>query len=335
MFKKLANVTLIIFLFLQCSKTDHQFEDVEIIEPLQTVSYSENPEFTNIKLTCADSGLIAVDGRSNRIHQINYETLQLVGSAGRQGWGPGEFNGVYLADSYDGNLYVSDAGNQGIHILNEETLEYEFIIPVSLSATRFSVQSGFIYSPAPYSKTEYALQMIGLDDHSVHYFSERSGAVFPGRDMYHALANDTVLYAVSLTEPVIKMYTREGELITTQNFADELLLSESLQFSDRFYREPGNENRSVILFQDAALFQNYLVVNVINHSEGSHNRSAKYNNYLLFQINGESLKRAGAFRTNIGERGITSTFCIQGTRLYSTGGRNGVNIYEFDLSVFE
>ena len=335
MIRNLTKVTLIIFLFLQCSKTNQQFEDVEILEPSKTVSYSENPEFTNIKLTCADSGLIAVDGRSNRIHQIDYETLQLVRSAGRLGRGPGEFNGVYLADSYDGNLYVSDAGNQGIHILNEETLEVESFIPVRLSGARFTIRDGSLYSPVPFSEEKSILQRINLDDHTVHYFGERTGSSFPGRNIYHAIKDSNRLYAVSYTEAVIKTYTADGRSISIHNAEDETLLAGTLHFANRFYLEPGNENRSVILFQDAALFKDYLIVNVINHSEGSHNRGAKYNNYLLFRVNGESLMRAGAFRTNIGERGVTSTFCIQGTRLYSNGGRDGVKIYEFDLSGFE
>lgn len=93
-------------------------------------------------------------------------------------------------------------------------------------------------------------------------------------------------------------------------FRNEPILSGTIQFTDRFYREPGNVNRSVILFQNAALFQDHLIVNVIDHQEVSHGRAAKYNNYMLFRITGDSLEKAGAFRTDIGERGVTRTFCM-------------------------
>lgn len=103
-------------------------------------------------------------------------------------------------------------------------------------------------------------------------------------------------------------------------------LADVLAFTDQFYQKPDNFNRTVTLFNDASVFENYLVLNVYTYPDGR----LKSNNYLVYEIDNHELKKAGLIETNLGD-GFTTTFCIYGNRLYSNGDSGGLNIYAFDL----
>jgi len=331
MSRKIVLTALIFTVLIQCSDLNESFENVPVIQPLQTATLEDNVQFVSVKLSCTESNLIATDGQTNRVHQLDYETLHVLKSVGKEGKGPEEFNGIYYFDSYDGDLYVSDAGNQGIHVLNENNLEYESFIPGRLSGTRFSVQSGSIYSAAPFVDDDSIFQMISLEDNDSYYFGESNESLIPRRNYYHVLANNTRLFAVSLTEPEVEIYGLDGSLIQKVRLRDEPLLSETLQYANQFYRDPGNSSSAVILFQDATLINDHLIVNVLNHRQESNVKSTTYNNYVVLGFDGNVLQKTGAFRTNMGEGGVTSSFCVNENRLYSTGGPNQLDIFVFDI----
>jgi hypothetical protein len=334
MIKKIISITFLSFFLIQCSGNDSSFIEKKVLDPFQSVSLENDERFGKIKLNCVESNLIATDQQTNRIHQLDYNTLNIIKSVGKEGRGPEEFNGIYYADSYDGNLYVSDSGNQGIHVLDENNLKYKSFIPERLSGTRFSVQSGNIYSAAPFADDNSIFQMISLEDYESTHFGESNDLIKGRRNYHHVLANDSQLVAVSLTEPELKIYELDGSLMEAVGLEDEPLLSETLQYANQFYRDPGNSNSAVILFQDATLIGDTLIVNVLNHKQESNSKTTTYNNYIVYKLDEDSFQKTGAFRTNIGRRGVTSSFCVNENHLYSTGGPNQLNIFVFDVGEF-
>jgi hypothetical protein len=58
------------------------------------------------------------------------------------------------------------------------------------------------------------------------------------------------------TDPIIHVYSKEGELLDTHNLANEEYIAETLEFTAQFYRNVDNSNRTVVLFNDVSLFSN-------------------------------------------------------------------------------
>ena len=196
------------------------------------------------------------------------------------------------------------------------------------------MQSGSIYSAAPFAEDNSILQMISLEDYESTHFGETNESIKGRRNYHHALANDSRLVAVSLTEPEIKIYELDGSLMETVSLEDEPLLSETLNYMTQFYGDSGNSNSAVIMFQDATLIGDTLIVNVLNHKQESNSKTTTYNNYIVYKLDEDSLQKTAAFRTNIGGRGVTSSFCVNENLLYSTGGANQLDIYVFDIGEF-
>jgi hypothetical protein len=111
MFRKIVIVALLFSFLIQCTDQNESFDNADLIKSFKTAGFEDNIQFGNINLSCSESNLIATDQRANRIHQLSYNTLDLLKSVGKEGRGPEEFNGIYYADSYNGDLFVSDAGN--------------------------------------------------------------------------------------------------------------------------------------------------------------------------------------------------------------------------------
>ena len=196
------------------------------------------------------------------------------------------------------------------------------------------MQSGSIYSAVPFADDNSILRVISLEDYESSHFGETNESIKGRRNYHHALANDSRLVAVSLTEPNVKIYELNGTLIQTVSLEDEPLLSETVNYTTQFYRDPGNSNSAVIMFQDATLIGDTLIVNVLNHKQESNSKTTTYNNYIVYKLDEDSLQKTAAFRTNIGGRGVTSSFCVNENLLYSTGGANQLDIYVFDIGEF-
>jgi len=302
-----------------------------LLDPVTVTEFEDNPEFSQFKLTCIDSGLLVTDYNSNRIHLLGYNDLDLIKSIGQEGRGPAEFKGIYLASESDGELFISDAGNQLVHVVDSAVLDYITSIPIQLSSTRFSVFNDYIYSSTPVSKFESTLMKVDLKSGSVTYFGERDIVSNRMRNMYHIVTNGENIYSVSYTEPIIKIYDLDGAVKMNYNLQDEDTRKGTIDFANRFYNQEGNESRVVVMNQDVFIDNDNLIIKTLNHEENAHSRNSKYNGYSVYRVNGLELSKVGNFRTNIGNRGISDTFCAKDGYLYSNGGQNRLNIYKFEI----
>jgi hypothetical protein len=120
----------------------------------------------------------------------------------------------------------------------------------------------------------------------------------------------------------------QGELLDSHDLGNEARLTETLEFTNQFYLNSENQNSTVVLFGDAAVFDNFLVINFLSRPGGR----LKSNNYFVYKIEGNTLQKVAFFETDVGTGGFTRTFCIHENKLYSNGGQGGIDIYRFDLS---
>lgn len=319
--------TILCLLLSQCVESEKGKMVNNLIEPEQILNVFDFSNLSQYTLTCTDSELIATDARSNKIFIFDYETLEIVEVFGRKGRGPGEFNGAYFSTADDKNLYVYDSGNQRISVFNKDDFSHQSTIPMVRNASRFAVSSNYIYLSSPFTNKESPFMKISING-KVDYFGEWLGFDFFGRNMFHILIHDEKIIAVSHTEPIIQIYNKEGELLDKHNLTDEKYITETLEYTAQFYQHNDNNNRTVALFNDASFYEDYLVLNFYTRPDGGF----KTNNYLVYKIEENNLERVAFFETNIGEDGITRTFCIHKNMLYSNGGQGGLNLYSFDLS---
>ncbi len=323
---------LTFLVFVNCEKTSNTGKEPILLNPNRVKYVDDTSLLSQYTLTCADSGLIAIDSPTNKIHQFDYNSLEHINSFGKEGRGPKEFLGIYHSAIHEENLFAYDSGNQRVHILNQHDLSYQSAIPIRFSATRFAASSDALYAAMPFSDNQAPFLKVSIKDASVSYFGEWIKNNFPGRNLFHFLLYKNRLIAVSYTEPIIKIYDLFGKLISRFDISNEVILSGSLKFAENVYSESENQLRSVILFRYASIYNDFIILNLIRHDEGSHDENAKYNNYLVYKIDNDQIEKTAFFRTNNGTRGVTTTFCIHNDRLYSNGSPDRLDIYEFDIS---
>lgn len=325
--------TIAVFLLLtctliQCSEPDKVEKDV--IEPDHIIELMDFPDLSQYRLTCTDSELIATDSRSDTIHIFDYETLEIVESFGGSGRGPGELYGAIHSLSDEEYVYISNTGNQSISVFNKEDWSYHSVIPQVRSVSRFAVSPDHIYLSSPFANPETPfikknLSVVGNMD----YFGSGTANSFFGRNIFNLLMYQDKILAISHSEPIIQLYDLSGNQLWAQNIEDEPVLSETMNFIRQFYDNSGNQNQTVSLFNDAAIFDEYLILNYYSRNSGQF----KTNNYLVYRMKENGLENVSSFETNVDTGGFTTTFCVHENTLFSNGGEAGINIYAFDLSI--
>jgi DNA-binding beta-propeller fold protein YncE len=319
------SLILCVFILSQCA--DAEEEESRLIKPDQIISLIHSSDLSQYTLTCTDSELIATDARSNHVYIFDYNTLEVVESFGRNGSGPGEFNGALYSVADDKSVYVYDSGNQRINVFNSDDWSYQSVISVGRNVSRFAVSSEHIYLSSPFTRTETPFMKVNMDGET-GYFGEKSEHDFFGRNIFNLLIHREKIIAVSRTEPIIQFYNMQGEFLDSHDIGNEVHLTETLEFTNQFYLNSENQSSTVVLFGDAAVFDNFLVINFLSRPGGR----LKTNNYFVYKIEGNTLQKVAFFETDVGTGGFTRTFCIHENKLYSNGGQGGIDIYRFDLT---
>lgn len=327
---KIKNIILVFLAWvcIQCSKKN-TIEKVAV-EPAQIIELIDFPDIAQYQLTCTDSELIATDSRTNTVHIFDYETLEIVESFGGTGRGPGEFTGAMYSFSDEEYIYVSNSGNQSVSVFNRKDSSYHSEILQARTVSRFVGTPDYIYLSSPYANPEVPfLRKERTDTGEDAEFGKGTGNDFFARNIFNLLPYQDYILAVSHSEPTIHLYDLPGNQIWEQNIEDNPNLNETMNFVHQFYAASENNNRTVTLFNDASVTGDFLILNLYSRKEGQ----LKTNDYLVYKIKEIGLDQVMSFETNIGIRGITSTFCVHNNQLFSNGGEGGIDMYVFDLDL--
>lgn len=286
---------------------------------------------SHIRLTCTDSALIVVGRRTDKISIFNYKTLTAQKVIGRAGRGPGEFNRPVYAAADSNKIYIADAVNHTFTVFNSDDWSLDTTIAGRLiTGTRFIASGGYLYffdpmigDPAPFVKMDVAGHKPAM------YFGKWVKPDEPVRAayFYNLLLYHHTIIVVSQIKPVIKFYNEKGKLISLHNLSNDKDLSNILAYKRQFKQNPANRNKSVILFYNAGIYKNYLILNFDTRPHGK----LKTNNYLVYKIDGNHLSKVGVFEIDIHD-GYIDTFCIHRNKLYIGVFVKGIHIFVFDLS---
>lgn len=301
------------------------------IDPISVKNLKNDLNLNTYLLTCTESHLIAVDHRTAKISVFDYDILTVSRVIGRRGKGPGEFISPVYAAASDSNVYISDGGNLRITVFNSNDWTLDTTFTHLSPSGRFVFLDGFLYLPPATLQSSAPFIKMNVSDGSLTYFGKWANPNKPrlGHDSYSLVLYHHTIIAVAHTKPIIKFFNEKGKLLAVNNLSNEPNIAETLAYAKQI-EQPANINRYVILFQDAAIYKNYLILNLYKHPNGRF----KSNNYLVYKIDNNNLKKAGAFRTNI-HGGYTFSFCVHNNKLYSNGGLGGINLFVFDLSFLD
>jgi hypothetical protein len=109
--------------------------------------------FNPTDISMAGSTVIVVDNGNDRLLLMD-TLLNVTAMLGRQGGGPGEYDGPFLARPYGDGIAVLDPGNARFTVLNADG-SYRDVVPAQVSYMHFAVASnGAIYIPSR-SRGEY------------------------------------------------------------------------------------------------------------------------------------------------------------------------------------
>jgi hypothetical protein len=310
-----------------CKKEIEQTEEMTLLEIQQVKSIDNYPTVSQYTLHCAESGLIAVDFLTDRIHVLDYETLEMKHIFGQSGAGPGELQEAVHAASDKKRLFVLDSGNQRINVYKKEEWVFEKAIPLELLfGTRFGItDDGFIFA-ASYHGDNPLLRMKTNDNSSKEFFGDWIVPERRTRNEFNVLPYQNRIIAISKTEPVVQFFDSSGTLLSESILDNDPTYSESLNFINSFYQSQENQFATVILFNDAAIWKNYLLIHFYTRPGGNF----EFNNFMVYKIVEDGLEKAAAFKTEVPEGrglGAVSTFCVHNNRLYSNGPLRDIYVY--------
>ena len=296
------------------------------INPLKVKNLSNDTSLSLYTLTCTDTHLIATDGKTNRISIFNYKNLNPVHVIGRTGHGPGEFDGASYTASLGNKIYVGDGRNRRINVFNKNSWTFDKTIPHVVASPRFVITKKYLYVSGPIRK-DALLMKVNLKNGNVKYFGKWPNTHKPKYNRFYLLSYKKRIIAISSFNPMIQFYNKQGKLLASHSLKKEKALAKVLAYKRKFRKNPNNRRRAVLLFGDASIYKNFLILNYITRPKGNE----KTNNYLVYRIEGNNLKKVIAFKTDI-HNGFTYSFCTHKDIMYTNGGPHGINIFAFDLS---
>lgn len=280
---------LIVLLFVGCVSAEEDFTAVQLVDDLRIEQLPDSSFFIGVRSVFIDQNKVYMaDSELNQVIVFD-ENGSFFSSVGQLGRGPGELLGPGQLYIYNDTLFVFSGGKHALDLF----INGQFVKTIPFLdlkgryiGGRFFVDSQNIY-----------ISMVDLDGCiAVIPFNNlkenRSfGQLFPfntdkqtivqnHRQIF--LHNNTVL-SISLTQPRVERYSKEGILLEDFSFENLELLKPRIQEAQA---QISKENLTVNLVGDAYLFNDLLYL-LLYHSD---NDKVYSNKILLIDLSGESMK---------------------------------------------
>ena len=252
---------LTVFLFLAaCSPPtpDAVKSDALHLQPL-IAEPGDGTFFAGITQIWIENGhYFLADYENSRILELD-ANLQFVRSLGRPGQGPGEFAGLYTFYPNDDGFYAFSDGHQKMeHFDPAGRFVATIPLPGTILLTRFFVLDSLIYLSALKQNVPIAV----FDWHGERvleigvfqeYQNDRVTGARGGRHVFLVHhGGEPMILSVHQTAPRVDLYRLDGELVKSQSLDAALpMFRERIDFIEASYRDPGKQQATYLLFQDA------------------------------------------------------------------------------------
>ena len=281
---------LLIFLFsVACESAEEDLAEIQLVDDLRIEHLPDSSFFIGVRSVFIDNNKVYLaDSEINQVIVLD-ENGSFVSSVGQLGRGPGDLLGPGQLYIYNDTLFVFNGGKHALDLF----INGQFVKTIPFLdlrgryvGGRFCVDSKNIY-----------ISMVDLDGCvAVIPFNNLKGnrsfgQLFPfntdkqtivqnHRQIF--LHNNTVL-SISLTQPRVERYSKEGILLEDFSFENLELLKPRIQEAQA---QISKENLTVNLVGDAYLFNDLLYL-LLYHSD---NDKVYSNKILLIDLSGESMK---------------------------------------------
>jgi len=272
--KKIVGSLLLIFLLLLAcdSKDKIKFSKVRLKKQVSVLS--DSSFFGDVRDVLLHNGYLLITNFSQNRLLLCDTAFNTAVNYGGAGDGPGEFRGViksyiksdmvFAFDEYHGTLSLFSLGGKFVKKITYPQRIFAF--------TRFTVDDSLkIYVAGP----EKDSSMLKLDTSG--QIVRQFGSVFPSknfrekraRSYKHILCSkDNQLICVSLSEPYIEFYSKNGKKLREFNLSDSPYLKKRLAFAEQQCRQdPKKRESTYSLFSDAYLANDHLYLLYIDQDE--------------------------------------------------------------------
>jgi hypothetical protein len=315
-FKILSLFIFITSLNAACNK--QQKQPVVLTAVQKITQFNDTTFFTGTSaMLFTDGHLYMAAGKGSKIYQLGSQ-LNIIGSMGSKGKGPGEFTGITDLKFANDSLYVYARTQAKIAVYDENN---HFVRGTGIHETygfSFAVdKQSHIYL----STAERKHPITELDAHGNRIRTFGNNTI--GKDSRHVLRNERMLFihnnkliAVPPSEPFVAVYTLEGERIHKTKLSPpgiHDLLAWAKKENEGSAKNPalhvtgsGNSHHFVTMtpiFRDATMYENhlYLIANQVPPTTG-HTYKKKYNYVFKYKVkpNGKLIFERGfkLFRPN-------------------------------------
>ncbi len=252
---------LIVIILISCENSNVstiKYRNIKSISILSDSSFLSN----SIPQILSKDGFIYIsDNNNDRVLKMNRK-LDIVKTFGVSGRGPGEFKGPQGVFIKDDSIYVYDEGGVRFNVYDTEG-NYSRCFSLSESkriGERFLVLDSVLYVNTPFETSPLA----AYDLNGKLLF--RFGTILPGFNDHERIGRNfrmitehkNKLLCVSVSEPVIEIYNKEGVLLNNYDLANNKYLVNRLNQINNDYKQSRNSGRvtTCILFNDIIVDNN-------------------------------------------------------------------------------
>lgn len=253
---------LVLILSSACSHNqDKKYQIQELVIEAQTDDMGVFGNLSSVTgLVFGGDGFYVADQQNSTLLQLDFDLKPHL-QYGQKGTGPGEFQGVGHIALFNNSLYAFNHGSQHINVFDKEgSFQNQISLPSTLIMTRFFVRQGLLFISTP--TAEKPITIFDSKGDVIRQFGTYTvGESFRekrARNYKHLLpfqfSEGEGVVAVSMTEPMIELFSVSGELIKRRHFEKNAFLFNRLQFQRAEYKQDHrNKESSYGLFIDAVL----------------------------------------------------------------------------------
>lgn len=319
---KIAFILGIVVIISSCDK--EKDESFHVLNPLMSINQLSDSSFTSngSRLSYYDGLIYLCDYNNSRIVCMD-TSFKVIRTMGRNGRGPGEFQGVVSLEIINDTIYALDDGNRRINVF---TIKGNYvgdvaIPPIGFLSTRFAIdKDGYFYLSSASDKS-FPITKFDPSGKVIKKFGNWISPELPHRQRmainsrHLIIIKDSVLASFNESEPIIEFYSLEGNFISRIDLSENQFLQKRLQYvRDEKKKSGANLESTYILFVDAYITDDSIYLLYIDQNKENKPECYKI---LTFNYNDQTPYYKTLILNNPRGEGWFSTFCVSPKNIFA------------------
>jgi hypothetical protein len=272
------------------------------------------------------SKLFLDDYKDNRIIKLD-DSLKELMTFGIRGRGPGEFMGAYYLQVWNDSVFCID--DEGMRMLVfDKNGNYLREFPIPRVDKQFAIDSAenFYFSTPGFAKPISVYDNNGNKKRSfgTWYYKGKTFRETRARNFRHLVITNNKLISVSVSDPIIEIYSLNGIVENKINLSEYPFISDRIRFAkNENIKSQANRESTYILFDDITCCDSTLMCTIVDGHK-------KCNKVLVIQIHDNNLYPVEILHLHNrggGKIGWITSICKTNQFLYLTTYSGVINRY--------